>query len=557
MFFLNRKHSYSIDFVVLCVARKGVETMASKQKVTGNLAVSEQQRVIVIEATEKPQDLKLRVAAYTRVSSDSADQLNSFAAQNRYYTALISSKENWTMVDIYADRGITGTSVEKRDDFQRLISDCRRGLIDRVLCKSISRFARNTTDCLEAIRELKSLGIGITFEKEHIDTAKVSGEMLTALFAAMAQAESESISRNSSLGVQMRMKSGTFNTCKNPFGYRLNGNKPEIYEPEAKLVREIFSQFLNGWSCDEIAEYINGLNIPTRDGNTVWRHSTIKYILQNERYAGNALLQKNYSTDTLPRQKKRNRGERQQYYVAGSNPPIISVETFEAAKALILRRRAKTGTSPRRKKALSVLRCGCCGGTFRQKTCGGKVYWACLTHDRTHDSCPIIQIPESEIHTAFLRLYYNLKHHGDQLLPPFLADLQMIRSHHLLWSVDVIELNKQISNLTSQNQLLAMLKQQGGVDPDIFISRSNELSEQLRAVKREKRRLLNAEGDDTIVQTQELTEIVDAGPDFLESFDEELFGELVEKIIVESNDRLRFRLRNGLELAETIERTVR
>lgn len=141
--------------------------------------------------------------------------------------------------------------------------------------------------------------------------------------------------------------------------------------------------------------------------------------------------------------------------------------------------------------------------------------------------------------------------------PPFLADLQMIRSHHLLWSVDVIELNKQISNLTSQNQLLAMLKQQGGVDPDIFISRSNELAEQLRAVKREKRRLRNAEGDNTIVQTQELTEIVDAGPDFLESFDEELFGELVEKIIVESNDRLRFRLRNGLELAETIERTVR
>ena len=122
MFFLNRKHSYSIDFVVLCVARKGVETMASKQKVTGNLAVSEQQRVIVIEATEKPQDLKLRVAAYTRVSSDSADQLNSFAAQNRYYTALISGKENWTMVDIYADRGITGTSAEKRADFQRLIT---------------------------------------------------------------------------------------------------------------------------------------------------------------------------------------------------------------------------------------------------------------------------------------------------------------------------------------------------------------------------------------------------------------------------------------------------
>ena len=175
--------------------------MSNRQKTAGNLAISEQQqRVIVIEPTEKPQDLKLRVAAYTRVSSDSADQLNSFAAQNRYYTALISGKENWTMVDIYADRGITGTSVEKREDFQRLMADCRRGLIDKVLCKSISRFARNTTECLEAIRELKALGIGIVFEEQHIDTAKLSGETLTAIFASMAQSESKAISDNMQIG---------------------------------------------------------------------------------------------------------------------------------------------------------------------------------------------------------------------------------------------------------------------------------------------------------------------------------------------------------------------
>jgi len=154
--------------------------MADQYKTAGSLAVVEQQRVITIEAADKPQELQLRVAAYVRVSSDSEDQLNSFAAQNHYYASLISAKENWDMVDIYADRGITGTSAEKRDDFQRMLSDCRRGLIDRVLCKSISRFARNTTECLEAIRELKSLGIGITFEKEHIDTTKMSGEMLTA-----------------------------------------------------------------------------------------------------------------------------------------------------------------------------------------------------------------------------------------------------------------------------------------------------------------------------------------------------------------------------------------
>ena len=385
----------------------------------------------------------------------------------------------------------------------------------------------------------------------------MSGEMLTAIFAAMAQKESESISQNGRLGIQMRMKNGTFNTCKSPFGYRLNGNKLEIFEPEAKLVREIFHRFLSGQSCDEISAYMNTLHIATRDGKTVWQHSTIKYMLQNERYAGNALLQKNYSTDTLPRQKKRNHGEKQKYFVIGSNPPIIDADTFEAAQVLILQRREKRKTGPYQKKALSALRCGCCGGTFREKSCGGKIYWSCVTHDRTHESCPITQIPEPENHSAFCRFYYKLKHHSDQILVPLIADLQTIRTRRFLWSPDVIELNRQISNLTSQNQLLAMLKQQGGVDPDIFISRSNELAEQLRTVKQEKSRLLNEKGDDTITRTQELLEILTAGPDFLDAFDGELFGELVEKIIVESNELLRFRLKNGLELTEKMERTVR
>ena len=164
--------------------------MAEKLMTDGSMALREKQyRVITIEATEKPQNAKLRVAAYARVSSASDDQLNSFAAQNRHYSDLISSKDNWRMVDIYADEGITGTSAEKREDFQRLLADCRRGLIDRVLVKSISRFARNTKECLETIRELKSLGVGVYFEKENIDTATMSGEMMTALFASFAQAE--------------------------------------------------------------------------------------------------------------------------------------------------------------------------------------------------------------------------------------------------------------------------------------------------------------------------------------------------------------------------------
>ena len=181
----------------------------------GSLA-KKQPRVIVIEADKELRPKKLRVAAYARVSSDSTDQLNSFMAQVRYYTTYITSREEWTFVDLYADEGITGTSAEKRTEFQRLIADCKRGLIDKVLCKSISRFARNTTDCLETIRLLKGLGVGVCFEEQNIDTAQMSGELLTAIFAAISQKESESISGNMRWSYRRRMESGK-STCKAPF----------------------------------------------------------------------------------------------------------------------------------------------------------------------------------------------------------------------------------------------------------------------------------------------------------------------------------------------------
>lgn len=181
--------------------------MAEKLMTDGSMALREKQyRVITIEATEKPQNAKLRVAAYARVSSASYDQLNSFAAQNRHYSDLISSKDNWRMVDIYADEGITGTSAEKREDFQRLLADCRRGLIDRVLVKSISRFARNTVDCLNYIRALRELGIAVIFEKENINTLEADSEILITMLGAFAQAESESISANVRWGKRQAMR---------------------------------------------------------------------------------------------------------------------------------------------------------------------------------------------------------------------------------------------------------------------------------------------------------------------------------------------------------------
>ena len=526
--------------------------MAEEKWTNGNLALQKKApHVITIEAKECPQDIQLRVAAYARVSTSSEDQLNSFAAQSKYYTTLISSNENWKMVDLYADEGISGTSAEKRGDFQRLMADCRRGLVDRVLVKSISRFARNTKECLEAIRELKSLGISVCFEKEHIDTATLSGEMITTIFASIAQGESESTSRNMRLGIKMRMMNGEFNTCFAPYGYRLENHKLTIIPEEASVVQRIFSEYLNGKTSRTIARELNA-ECPR---NRPWRRELIEYILKNERYAGNALLQKRYSTDTFPPQQKRNKGEREMYFVQNSNDAIVDLEIFERVQRLRARREVQRVANPR--YFSNKMRCGVCGSTFRTKIQNGKIYWSCRTHEENASDCIITQIPEVEIQNAFLRLYYKLKHHGNGILSEMMKSLQIIRNRRMLWSVDIIELNKKISTLSSQNQVLATLKQQGLIDPDIFISQSNELTKQLRDAKLSKERLLAADSDNTIDLTKELMEILDAGPDILNNFDEELFGDLIDMVIVDSNEQLRFRLKNGLELVETIERTIR
>ena len=494
------------------------------------------------------------MAAYCRVSSSSEDQLNSFAAQNIHYTQYITEHEDWRLVDIYADEGITGTSVEKRENFRRMLADSGRGLIDRILVKSISRFARNTSECLEAIRQFRANGTTIFFEKENIDTARASSELMTALYAAFAQAESESISGNIRWSYQKRIERERHNPQSAGFGYCLKNGKLTIVPEEAKIVRFIFESYLSGASRRAIAKQLN-----TATGGKLWYESAISYILTNECYMGDTMLQKTYSTGPLPVKRHRNTGQRKQYYIPDTHPAIIAKDDFE--KVQILLEMKKTQYTREKRKTefpfAKKLCCRECGSTLRRKGQKESAYWCCMTHDADKNECALLPIPEVQIQQAFLRLYYNLKHQGSHILPDLIANLQSIRERKFLWSVDVIELNKKIAELTSQNQLLATLRESGCVDPDIFIFKSNKLTEQLRAAKQAKSRILNQDSDDTIPCTQELITILKGGPEMLHDFDGELFGQLIDKVIIESNTSLRFRLRNGLELRESIERTVR
>ena len=555
MIFLRFGHSYYALGVVVCVAAEGGANVAKKQG-NGNLAL-EQQRVIVIPAHDEIVARKLRVAAYARVSSSSEDQLNSYRVQNQYYSELISGNPDWEMVDIYADEGITGTSVEKREDFQRMMQDCRKGKIDRILVKSISRFTRNTKDCLAAVRELKELGISVQFEEQGIDTSKVSSEMVTAIMASLAQKQSESISSNVRWGVQKRMQDGTFIPSYLPYGYESINGRIQINKGQADVVQKIFSDFLAGRSTEQIATDLRTNNIPCKNGRVQWDSSSVRYILRNEKYTGNSKWQKYYTPNTFPFHCKINTGEVQYYWAEGTHPAIISELEYQLVQKLL---ESKSKRIAKRHNKVYLLRqklyCGSCDSVFRRKEVNATVYWVCLGHDRGQN-CDICQVPEDTINAAFCRLYYKLKHHGGPIFTQMLSNIQKIRYSRMLWSEDVISLNKKISDVLSQVQFLTQLQQAGGVDPDTFITSNNKLSEQLRRLKQEKARLLDTDSDDLADRTRDLMDALEDGPDFLDSFDAELFDALVDKIIVDSNERLRFCLKNGLELTEQIERTRR
>ena len=424
--------------------------------------------------------------------------------------------------------------------------------------KSSSRFARNTKESLAAVRELKSLNISVYFEEQNIDTAQVSGEVLITMFAALAQRESEAISERVRWSYRVRMSKGRFSTCKAPYGYRLVKDHLEIQEDEASIIRHIFDRYLAGVSMENIAKEITALGCPTRDGTQYWQLTSIQYILQNEKYAGDSLSQKKYTTRSFPRQQKINHGERKQYLVIDSHPAIISREIFQKVQELLTQRSA--AIHPRSDVPHAFARkvvCGHCGTLCKRKNCGGSVNWACRRHDKSITACPNTQVPEEQMKNAFLHVYYNLKHYGTNILTQLISDLYAARTGSLLWSENIVEINKQISDIASQERLLAQLKQQGVVDPDIFISRSNQLAERLRELKLQKERILRSEEDHTIQQTQDLLDVLESGPDWLDDFDEQLFSDMIEKIVVVDNETLRFRLLNGLEVTEKIERTRR
>ena len=370
---------------------------------------------------------RLNVAAYCRVSTEQEEQQNSYQVQIEYYTNYILSHPEWTLAGIFADEGISGTQTKNRTEFNRMIRMCKKKKIDLILCKSTSRFARNTVDCLDYIRLLKSLGIGVIFEKENINTLTAQSEFILSLYSSFAQAESESISKNVTLGNQMAFKEGRVRyQYKYWLGYKKSKDgKPEIIAEEAEAVKTVFRLYLDGMSYNEIAKYMNAHNYPNRSSTNKWITIMVKRILENEKYVGDCLLQKTYTIDCISHKTAKNNGERAMYYVSDCHPAIIDRNIFNRVQQEIARRNSKRSASTKNpteqskyssKYALTeLLICGECGTACRRCRWTShnrdRTVWRCINRlDHGPKYCKSPTIDEQPLHNAIVRAineFYN------------------------------------------------------------------------------------------------------------------------------------------------------
>lgn len=364
-------------------------------------------------AAEPEAKRKKRVAGYARVSTELEEQQSSYMAQIEYYTGFIREHSDWELVRIYTDEGISATNTRHRNGFNSMISDALDGKIDLIITKSVSRFARNTVDSLSTVRRLKDAGIEIYFEKENIWTLDSKGELLITIMSSLAQEESRSISENVTWGHRKRFADGKFSLAYSRFlGYDkgTDGNLV-VNEDEAVTIREIYRLYLLGYSLNAIAKRLTSEKVVTPGGNKVWNQSTVRNILTNEKYKGDALLQKTYTVDFLTKKKKRNSGEVPQYYIENNHEPIIDPKTFELAQAERLRRAVRAAEGGRysgKSVFCGKIICGDCGRSFGSRvwhsnTKYRKIIYQCSGKYKSLSSCFTGHLYEDEIEGLFLR----------------------------------------------------------------------------------------------------------------------------------------------------------
>lgn len=511
-------------------------------------------QVIEIPAIEREQKI-LRIGPYCRASSNSEDQLHSYAAQIDHYIKMVNARPDWELVDIYADEGLTGTRMDKRDDLDRLMADCRKGKIDKVVVKSFTRLARNTVDSLTILRDLKLMGVSVLSERENLDTTDLNNEMLLMLWSNHAQAESTSISQNMRWSYKKRMQAGEFITCKAPYGYRIvDGKALEPDEHEAEIVRWIYENYLGGMSPEAMAGHLDSRGVKTPQNSVTWRPQAIRYILTNEKYIGDTLSQKTMSTDDFPFKKAPNKGEKDQYYISRSHPAIISRDVFDRAQTLMTQRGPAKGGTRRTYPLSKKMVCAECGSVLkRRQSKSGFVVWVCNRRDKNASACIMPRIAEDVIYDAFIRVVNKLRDHCDAVLEPALMQLEDLRSASSAGNDKLVSVRAKLAAISDQTHMLNTLRVDGLLDDETWQIKNNALVARRAGLQKEQY-LLMRDGShiEAISSLRELISIIHGIEKPLMVFEVGVFTELVEKITVYSAERISFRLPGGIEIMETM-----
>ena len=501
---------------------------------------------------------KLRVAAYCRVSTDMEIQLASLEAQKTHYEALINANPEWEFAGLYFDEGITGTKKEVRPALMKMIADCEEGRIQKVLTKSLSRFSRNTTDCLELVRKLLGIGVTIYFEKENIDTGEMESELLLTVMSSLAESESVSISENSKWGVRHRFENGTYKISRSPYGYTVKDGIFHINEEEAKWVRFIFEEAIAGKSTYRIAKDLQSMNVKSRTG-AKWSSATVKAILQNEKYIGDCLFQKTYTDFRFKRHL--NNGDRDQFYISDHHEPIISREEFELAERVIRQHAKEKNMLEHGEKYSSrypfsgKIICGQCGGTFKRRTqCTGSqryILWACREHLMNREKCSMKAIRESAIEDAFAMMMNKLIFARDQILKNLLAGIR--RQNHTSSLQRINEIEKSLEAMRERKDTLTKIMAKDYLEPAAFSKETNDLAAAAASLENERDTLMRRiNGDIKKAEALRLLIAYTEKAEMLTAFDAELFGRFVDHITVVSREKLVFSLKCGLNLEERI-----
>lgn len=515
---------------------------------------------------------QLRVAAYCRVSTKEEEQLNSYDVQKRYYTERIQSEPKWSLVGIFADKGITGTNTRKRDEFNRLMRLCKQGKVDLIITKSIARFARNTLDCLRYVRMLKELGVDVYFEEQGIHSLDPGAEFYITIHGSIAQSESENISANVKWGKAQSAKEGkvAFH-YKNFLGYRKGADgTPEIDPEEAEIIKRIYEKFLMGESIGGIAQYLTQQGIPTPSGKDVWSKSSVQSILTNEKYKGDAIINKTYTVDCLSKRIKVNRGERPKYYVENNHPAIIDASTFSRVQEELARRCGKrkvkqVGTKTEQGKYSSkyalteLLICGECGTPYRRCTWTArgkkKIVWRCINRldfgtKYCHQS-PSIE--ESVLQEAIMVAIMQTAKENLDVLQTLKLHIGMGLAGN---STEDKSMDIQIRIAEIDAEFQAVLKTiSSDVSIDSFddtkiaelLTEKHSLEQQLEQYADIRQRQENSKS-----RLHEIGIILDGLKNHPLTYDDQLVRQIIECIIVESKEKIKIVFAGGYEMQKEL-----